>query len=231
MHEPTVYIVDDDAGYSASLAALFASVNLRTELFSHPQTFLEQRRISRPACAVLDMRLPGISGLDVLRQMRRSGWTMPVLFVSGHADVATAVRALHAGACDMLEKPVNDTLLLQLVQRWIRADADSYAGEMICRETRMKLDTLTEREKAILDCVLRGLPNKVAARELKLSVKAVEGHRINVLHKMGASSPVDLFRMVATCPKVGSSPLHCCSLRADPVLGPFGPGTDLFDRP
>lgn len=209
MREPAVYIVDDDPGLNASLAALFRSVGLRTEMFQHPQPFLELAHISRPSCLLLDVRLPGINGIDVLEQVGRIGWTMPVVMISGHADVVMAVRALHAGARDFLEKPVNDTVLLQLVQHWIRWDSQNYACEVICDSIRAKLATLTEREQSVLQCMLRGQPNKVAAHALNLSVKAVEGHRINLLHKMGVQSPVELVRMVSSCPKATHNPMRC----------------------
>jgi FixJ family two-component response regulator len=226
MSEPLVYIVDDDAGLNASLAALFRSVGLKTELFQHPQGFLDMREINRPACVLLDVRLPGINGLDVLEQVTRIGWTMPVVMISGHADVVMAVRALHAGARDFLEKPVNDTVLLQLVQHWIRWDAHNYPGEQACDSIRAKLEMLTEREQSVLECMLRGLPNKVVAWELKLSVKAVEGHRINLLHKMGAQSPLDLVRMVGTCPKASHNPRHCGRTRGGMSIGvPCGLGS------
>lgn len=222
MREPLVYIVDDDPGLNASLAALFRSVGLKTELFQHPQPFLDMREINRPACVLLDVRLPGINGLDVLEQVNRIGWTMPVVMISGHADVVMAVRALHAGARDFLEKPVNDTVLLQLVQHWTRWDAQNYSCEQICDSIRARLERLTEREQSVLECMLRGLPNKVAAWELKLSVKAVESHRINILHKMGAQSPVDLVRMVGSCPKASYSPRHCGRTRAGSRCGAVG---------
>lgn len=228
MREPLVYIVDDDPGLNASLAALFRSVGLKTELFQHPQAFLDVREINRPACVLLDVRLPGINGLDVLDRVNRSGWTMPVVMLSGHADVVLAVRALHAGARDFLEKPVNDTVLLQLVQHWIRWDEQNHSCEQICDSIRAKLDTLTEREESVLECMLRGLPNKVAAWELKLSVKAVEGHRINLLHKMGAQSPVDMVRMVGSCPKAGHNPRHCGRGRGGNHCGGIG-GLSLVD--
>lgn len=209
MREPVVYVVDDDPGLNASFAALFRSVGLKAELFQHPQAFLDLPQINRPACVVLDVRLPGINGLEVLEQVGRIGWTVPVVMISGHADVVMAVRALHSGARDFLEKPVNDTILLQLVQRWIRWDMQNHAGELICDGVRAKLGTLTDREQSVLQCMLRGLPNKVAARELNLSVKAVEGHRINVLRKMGGQSLAELLRMVSVCPKMNSSPMTC----------------------
>lgn len=210
MRDSTVYIIDDDSGLNASLAALFRSVSLRTELFQQPQPFLDLGEISRPACIILDVRLPGINGIDVLDHIRRRGCSAPVVMISGHADVGMAVRAIHKGANDFLEKPVNDTILLQLVQRFISQDASDFACELICDSVRCKLDTLTERERAVLQCMLHGQPNKVAARQLNLSVKAVEGHRINLLHKMGCASPTDLINAVGTCPKATRSPQRCC---------------------
>ena len=210
MRDSTVYVVDDDPGLSASLAALFRSVSLRAELFQHPQSFLDLNEINRPACIILDVRLPGISGLDVLCQVRRRGWLVPVIMISGHADISMAVGAIRKGANDFLEKPVNDTVLLQRVQHLISQDASGFACELVCDGVRSKLDTFTERERAVLQCILRGQPNKVAAGHLNLSVKAVEGHRISLLHKMGSASLVDLVRAVGSCPRATASPQRCC---------------------
>ena len=210
MRDGTVYIIDDDPGLNASLAALLRSVSLHAELFQHPQPFLDLGEISRPACIILDVRLPGTNGLDVLDHNRRLGWSVPVVMISGHADVGTAMRAIRKGANDFLEKPVNDTILLQLVQHFISQDASGFACELICDSVRGKLDTLTERERAVLQCMLHGQPNKVAARHLNLSVKAVEGHRINLLHKMGCASPADLVNAVGSCPKATRNPQRCC---------------------
>jgi FixJ family two-component response regulator len=209
MREGTVYIIDDDPGLNASLAALFHSVGLRAELFQHPQAFLDMAEIGRPGCVILDVRLPGISGLDVLERVRKEGSSVPVVMISGHADVGMAVRALHRGASDFLEKPVNDTLLLQRVQYSISQDAMTLICERQCDDIRGKLEMLTERERSVLQCILRGLSNKAAARELNLSVKAVEGHRINILHKMECASPVDLVKAVGFCPKATSNPQNC----------------------
>jgi two-component system response regulator FixJ len=162
--------------------------------------------INRPACIILDVRLPGINGLEVLDRVRHHGWTAPVVVISGHADVVMAVRAMHKGAKDFLEKPVNDTILLQLVQHCIAQDSHDFSCELQCDNIRGKLDTLTERERAVLQCILQGLPNKVAARRLTLSVKAVEGHRAKLLYKMGCASPVDLVKAVGHCPKTGLPP-------------------------
>ncbi|HUY03817.1 MAG TPA: response regulator [Rhodocyclaceae bacterium] len=210
MRDGTVYIIDDDSGLNASLAALFRSVSLRAELFQHPQSFLDLGEINRPACLILDVRLPSINGIDVLDRIRGLGWSVPVVMISGHADVGMAVRAIHKGANDFLEKPVNDTILLQLVQHFISQDAFGSACELICDSVRGKLDTLTERERMVLQCMLRGQPNKVAARHLSLSVKAVEGHRINLLHKMDCASAADLVKAVGSCPKAIRNPQRCC---------------------
>lgn len=209
MREPVVYLIDDDPALNASVAALLRSVGLKTEIFQHPQPFIELTHFIRPTCVLLDVRLPGMNGLEVLEHFSRNSWTMPVVMISGHADVAMAVRAMQSGAREFLQKPVNDTVLLQLVQHWIRWDTQNHAHEVICDDIRTKLSTLTERELSVLQCILRGQPNKVVAHVLNLSVKAVEGHRINLMRKMGAQSPVELVRMVGTCPKAKHNPLNC----------------------
>lgn len=220
MPEATVYVIDDDPGINASLAALFQSVGLKTDLHQDPEAFMARPEIDRPGCVVLDARMPGIGGLDVLEQIRHRGWAIPVLMISGHADVAMAVRALKAGASDFLEKPVNDTLLLQLVQKSITRDATTVRCERRCLAVRQKLATLTERERAVLKCVVDGLSNKATAREMNLSVKAVEGHRANLLRKMESPSAIDLALLVGTCPRISHCPLTspsnggcgCCHL-------------------
>lgn len=207
MHDATVYVVDDDPGLNSSLAALLLSVGLKVELYQDPEAFMARTGIDRPGCVILDARMPGIGGLELLEQVRQRGWTIPVLMISGHADVVMAVRALRAGASDFLEKPVNDTLLLQLVQKSISRDATTVRCERRCRAIRQKLGTLTEREHAVLRCVMMGMSNKATARDLELSVKAVEGHRANLLRKMECPSPIELVLTVGICPKMAHCPL------------------------
>ena len=207
MSDATVYVVDDDPGLNTSLAALFQSVGIKTEVFQDPEAFMAQPTINRPGCVVLDARMPGICGLDVLEQIRNRRWSIPILMISGHADVAMAVRALQAGATDFLEKPVNDTLLLQLVQKSINRDVRAVHNEHRCLAVRQKIAILTERERAVLKCVMAGMSNKATAREMGLSVKAVEGHRANLLHKMECPSAVELVLAVGTCPRRVYCPL------------------------
>jgi len=209
MLKGAVYIIDDDPGLNASLVALFHSVSVYVEAFQDPQLFLALPNIRRPACIILDVRLPGISGLEVLERMCEKGWSSPVLMISGHADVALAMRAMRLGAIDFLEKPMNDSILLGIVQHSIVKDTGNVQCELICDSIRKKLTTLTERELSVLQCLILGLQNKAAASQMNLSVKAIEGHRTNLFHKMGCASPAELIKLVSICPKLTASPLTC----------------------
>ncbi len=194
-NEPIVYVVDDDESLRRALALLIRSVDLEVQVFATPAAFLAHPRPDRPACVVLDLQMPGASGLAVQEELVRAGAILPILFLSGHADVSTSVRAMKAGAVDFLEKPFHDQELLDAVHqaleraRELRADHEEY------QRAARRLATLTPREREVLALVVAGLPNKRVADRLGASEKTIKVHRARVMAKMEADSLTDLVRM------------------------------------
>jgi RNA polymerase sigma factor (sigma-70 family) len=195
MTDSTVYIVDDDALVRRSLERLVLSVGRRVKTFSTAQEFLDCQRPDGPACIVLDVRMPGLSGLDLQEKLSVSGLDMPVIFVTGHGTVPMSVRAMKAGAIDFLQKPFDDQVLLDAIQLAIdkdRQDREKRAGH---QELERRLDSLTPREREVFALVVRGLLNKQIAGELGTSEKTIKVHRARVMQKMQADSLADLVRM------------------------------------
>lgn len=194
--EPTVFVIDDDRAVRDSLSWLIESIDLKVEAFATAQAFLESCEPARPGCLVLDVRMPGMSGLDLQDQLGPNGITLPVIIITGHADVPMAIRAMKAGAFEFVEKPFNDQTLLDRIQDAIRHDADKRheaAGKL---ETEVRISTLTPREREVMDAVVAGSSNKQIARELGVSSKTVEAHRANVMGKMRAESLSSLVEMI-----------------------------------
>jgi len=195
MAESTVFVVDDDALVRRSLERLIRSVGRRVRTFSTAQEFLRCRRPDGPACIVLDVRMPGLSGLDLQQELSSTGLDMPVIFVTGHGTVSMGVRAMKAGAVDFLEKPFDEQALLDAIQRAI--DQDRQAREEITerRELERRLDSLTPREREVFALVVTGLLNKQIASKLGTSERTVKAHRGRVMEKMLADSLADLVRL------------------------------------
>lgn len=194
--KPTVFVVDDDAAIRDSLRWLIESVNLPVETYASAAEFLDAVDLKSPGCLILDVRMPGTSGLDLQDELGRRASVVPVILLTGHADVPMAVRAMKAGAFDFIEKPFNDQLLLDRVQDAL-ADSLRRCSEMGSRETRLaRLERLTPREREVLERVIAGKQNKVIARELGIGLKTVEVHRHNVMEKMEAQSLADLIHML-----------------------------------
>lgn len=193
--EATVFIVDDDAAVRDSLAFLMQSVGLTTDSFDSADSFLQASPIQRAGCLLLDIRMPGMSGLELQGVLEERGIHLPVIFISGHADVPMAVRALKAGAFDFVEKPFNDQLLLDCVQRAIEADRQQRQSEAQLDEWRALMATLTPREQEVMELVVDGAANKVISAALGVSLKTVEAHRARVMDKLKADSISHLVRM------------------------------------
>jgi FixJ family two-component response regulator len=193
--ETTVFIVDDDEAVRDSLAFLMQSVGLQTECFDSADSFLQARPTQRAGCLLLDIRMPGMSGLELQGVLEERGIHLPVIFISGHADVPMAVRALKAGAFDFVEKPYNDQLLLDCVQRAIEADRQQRQSEAQLDEWRALMATLTPREQEVMELVVNGAANKVISATLGVSLKTVEAHRARVMDKLKADSISHLVRM------------------------------------
>jgi FixJ family two-component response regulator len=192
---PVVFVVDDDPAMRDSLRWLIESTGLQVETFADAQTFLARIRPELPGCLVLDVRMPGMSGLDLQAELARRGIGLPTIVVTGHAEVAMAVRAVKAGAIDFIEKPFSDQLLLDRVRQGIEMDRRERDGRSRRAEVLRRMSLLTQREREVLDLVVAGRANKEIAAELRLSPKTVEVHRAHVMEKMQASSVAELVRL------------------------------------
>jgi len=195
MTESIVYLVDDDRLARESLTWLIESANLPVKEFEGGLAFLEAYEVGSPGCVLLDVRMPDINGMELHTKLREKGATLPVIIVTGHADVSMAVRAMKAGAYDFIEKPYNDALMLERIQSAIAYDLDNQKNRERIDEINQRVAKLTPREREVMSCVLRSMQNKVIATELGISVKTVELHRANLMAKMKASSPTELVRL------------------------------------
>lgn len=193
----TVYIVDDDEAVRKALSMLVRSVGLNVESYPSAQAFLDAYRGSRPACLVLDVRMPGMSGLDLQDRLHSMEITLPVIIMTGHGDVPMAVRAMKAGAVDFVEKSsYNDQALLDRIQVALKRDREVRRRSVLQQNVNRRMATLTPRERQIMELFVGGKPAKAIAYDLGLSTKTVETHRTKLLEKMGARSLVELTRMV-----------------------------------
>jgi RNA polymerase sigma factor (sigma-70 family) len=195
MSKPTVFIVDDDQAVARSLRWLIETVQLGVETFASAQVFFDDYDSSKPGCLVLDVRMPGISGLELQERLAARRINVPIIFITGHGDVQMAVRALQAGAFDFVEKPFNDQDLLDRIQKAIAFDLERRGKEAQRAQLKALFAGLTPREREVLDLVVEGMSNKAIANTLGLSAKTVEVHRAKVMEKMHARSISDLVKM------------------------------------
>ena len=192
---PVVFVVDDDPAMRDSLRWLIESTGVRVETYADAQTFLAAIRSDVPGCLVLDVRMPGMSGLDLQAELAARGIALPTIVITGHAEVPMAVRAVKAGAIDFIEKPFSDQLLLDRVRQGIELDRQERESRAQRTEVARRLGSLTHREREVLDLVVAGKANKEIASALRLSPKTVEVHRAHVMEKMEASSVAELVRL------------------------------------
>ena len=193
---PTVFVVDDDNAVRNSLRLLLKSVGLASQPLGSAAEFLETYRPSQPGCLVLDVRMPGMSGLELQRELNLRGATIPVIFITGHGDIPMAVEAMQQGAFDFLAKPFRDQELIDRVQRALAKDGTTRTALKERERIRERLQSLTPREHEVLSLMTQGKPNKIMAHELGVSQRTVEIHRARVMEKSGASSLAQLVRMV-----------------------------------
>lgn len=193
--EPNVYVIDDDQAVRDSLGLLLKSIGHKARLFDSAQAFLDQYDPAMSGCIVLDIRMPGMSGMELQQRLKELRSTLPVIFVTGHGDVPMAVEAMHHGAFDFIQKPFRDQELLDRINHALSWDNEHRSGEDRRRAVQERLASLTPREREVMDCVVRGLANKVIAMDLDLSQRTVEIHRARVMEKMSARSLADLVRM------------------------------------
>ena len=201
--QPTVFIVDDDAAMRDSLGFLIGSVGRRAETYASAEDFLAAYSNERPGCIVLDVRMPGLSGLELMEKLNEDRFAPPVVLVTGHGDIPMAVRALKAGAFDFIEKPFSDQVLLERIQQALQQDTVERSGERDRADIERKAARLTARETQVFELVVAGKPNKVVASDLGLSQKTVEVHRAHVMEKMRAESFADLVKMAVTLEATG----------------------------
>lgn len=192
---PVINIVDDDRMARESLKWLVESAHLSVREFECGNDFLNHFDKQTPGCVVLDVRMPDINGMELLSRLKEKQCNVPVIIVTGHADVAMAVRAMKAGAYDFFEKPYNDAIMLEVIQSAIAVDCDYRESQTKVNSIQSCIDRLTPREHEVMKFVLRSKQNKVIAFELGISIKTVELHRANLMSKMNVTSPVELTRL------------------------------------
>jgi FixJ family two-component response regulator len=190
-----VFVVDDDAPLRESLADLLRSIGLRVETFASAQEFLQSKRPDVPSCLVLDVRLKGLSGLDLQKRLVEGDVDIPIIFISGHGDIPMAVQAMKAGALEFLRKPFRDQDLLDAVQQALERDRKGREQRAEIAELRKRFDSLTPREREVMALVAAGLLNKQVAGELGTSEGSVKVHRQHVMEKIGADSLAELVRV------------------------------------
>jgi len=193
--DATVFVVDDDDQMRAAMQRLLKSVGLRAEAFASPQEFLRRKLPDGPSCLILDVRLPGMSGLDVQRKLTETGLQIPVIFITGHGDIPMTVKAMKSGAVEFLTKPFRDQDLLDAIQQALRHENEIRQQQHEIQELRGRYQTLTAREREVMGLLASGMLTKQVASRLGVSEITAQVHRGQVMRKMDANSPAELGRM------------------------------------
>jgi len=194
--KPLIHVVDDDEAMRDSLAWLLDGERYAVHTYPSGEDFLARHEPGRPACVILDIRMPGISGVEVHEQLMRRGTAIPVIFVTGHGDVPMAVEAIKRGAFDFIEKPFSETKLMAIIGRALEEDARKAGENNTASDISSRLTKLSPREREVLDLVIAGKMNKTIADAMNISIKTVEAHRAKVMDKMGAKSLAELVQLV-----------------------------------
>lgn len=190
----TIYVVDDDEAMRDALSSLLRAVGMSVETFDSAVEFLEAFDPQRAGCLLLDVRMPGMSGLDLQRHLSERHGDLPILLISGHADVPMAVEAMKRGAVDFIEKPIQGDLLLERVQKCLDLDAERRSQRERHAQIQQRIETLTSREREVADLIAQGLPNKAIASQLGISVKTLDVHRSHILAKLQLRTNAELVR-------------------------------------
>ena len=196
---PTVFVVDDDEAMRDSLAQLLESAGLRVEIHADGATFLAAYDADRSGCLLLDMAMPGMTGLEVQAALKERGLEIPIVFLTGHGDIPLAVKAVQCGAVDFLEKPVQGAVLIDRVQRALKLDEEWRKTQLHILEIHQRHARLSKREKEVMALAVAGLTSKEIGRDLGISPRTVEVHRTHVMHKMAAANVAELVSMAAYC--------------------------------
>lgn len=196
MADATIHIVDDDEAVRKSLKLLVDSAGMRSCEYSDGHDFLDRYAPHKPECLLLDLRMPGMDGLSLQRELRKRGIDIATVFLSGHGDISIAVRALREGALDFVEKPFDNEHLLDRLRACVTTDAEHEKARVDRREAEHRLAALTERERQVVDMLVAGKINKVIADELSISPRTVESHRARIMKKLDVASLSDIFKLV-----------------------------------
>jgi len=193
--EATVFVVDDDASVRTALKRLIQSIGFQVKTFDSAQAFLEHAPRDKPACLILDVRMPGISGIELQKQLTNAGFLMPIIFITGHGNIPMSVKAVKAGAVDFIEKPFDDQKLIDAINIALKEDEKYRLEHAEIKNIQRRVDSLTPREHEVFSLVVTGMLNKQIAFDLGMSEKTVKVHRARVMQKMKAESLADLVRM------------------------------------
>jgi len=193
--EPFVFVVDDDLSVRRSTERLIRAAGLKVQTFTSAEEFLKNARFEGPACLVLDVRMPGFSGMDLQSELTQSGIHIPIIFITGHGDIPMSVRAMKAGAVEFLTKPFRSRSLLEAVRAAIETDRSAHKARSETGELRQRYEQLTPREREVMALVVAGQLNKQVAGELSTTERTIKFHRAHIMQKMGVESLADLVRM------------------------------------
>lgn len=193
--QPIVFVIDDDPSVRKALSRLLKSHGLAVETFASAGEFLSRPRYDGPGCLVLDLRMPGLNGLELQKQLEPAGYRLPIVFITGHGDIPSSVSAMKAGAVDFLPKPFDDTELLAAIQQALEKDKVARKARAEVADVQQKLERLTPRELEVMKLIVRGHLNKQAASDLGISIKTVKIHRARVMEKMQVRSVAELVHL------------------------------------
>ena len=202
--KPTVFVIDDDASVCKSLSRLLRLLGFEAETFVSAELFLERKHYDGVGCIILDVQMPGLSGMDLQEELNKADYHMPIIFITGHGDIPTSVQAMKKGAVDFLTKPFDDEELLEAVRKAIEKDRKSRADSIEVQGIRRRIDGLTPRELEVLGYVITGMLNKQIALKLDIAEKTVKVHRGRIMEKLNAGSVAELVRLAE---KAGIKPL------------------------